>query len=76
MLPYQYTFQAQGAMLSLLSQPHPALRPEFYAMFNTACPGLFGTPAEFRKDYEASLQAQSRRFPSALPPTGGLPCSL
>lgn len=24
-------------------------------MFNTACPGLFGTPAEFRKNFEVCL---------------------
>ena len=26
-------------------------------MFNTSCPGLFGTPAEFRRHYEAPILA-------------------
>lgn len=28
---------------------------EFYAMFNTACPGLLGIPSEFRKQYEVPI---------------------
>ncbi|KAL4855183.1 Protein CHROMATIN REMODELING 25 [Chlorella vulgaris] len=30
---------------------------EYYAMFSTACPGLFGTPAQFRKKYENPILA-------------------
>jgi hypothetical protein len=30
---------------------------EFFAMFNTACPGLFGTPGEFRKNFEHPIVA-------------------
>ncbi|PSC67575.1 hypothetical protein C2E20_8771 [Micractinium conductrix] len=30
---------------------------EFFAMFNTACPGLFGTVADFRKVYEHPILA-------------------
>ena len=30
---------------------------EFYAMFDTACPGLLGTPAEFRRTFQNSILA-------------------
>ena len=33
---------------------HPSHAP---AQFNTACPGLFGTPVEFRKNFEHPILA-------------------
>ena len=30
---------------------------EYYAMFNTACPGLLGTPSDFRKQFELPILA-------------------
>lgn len=39
--------------------PHPsaAAPPPPPPQFNTACPGLFGTPNEFRKNYENPILA-------------------
>jgi DNA repair and recombination RAD54-like protein len=30
---------------------------EYFAMFNTACPGLLGSPSEFRKQFELPILA-------------------
>ncbi|GAB4822557.1 hypothetical protein N2152v2_009603 [Parachlorella kessleri] len=48
---------------------------EYYAMFNTACPGLLGTPSEFRKQFELPILAGRDAGASDKQIERGLECS-